>query len=78
MGTHQTIQVPNQLPEHEYLNEMEQLGWIHTQPNELRDQLSPADVITHAKIMQENKSWDGEKTIIILQLYSWLLFPGGL
>jgi len=63
-GTHQMVQLPNQLPEHEYLKDLEPLGWIHTQPNELK-QLSPTDVITHAKILTDNKGWDGEKTIII-------------
>ena len=43
---------------------MEPLGWVHTQPNEL-PQLSPQDVTTHSRIMAENPSWDGEKTIII-------------
>jgi pre-mRNA-processing factor 8 len=63
-GTHQTVHLPNQLPQHQYLKEMEPLGWIHTQPNEL-PQLSPQDITTHAKIMADNSSWDGEKTIII-------------
>lgn len=63
-GTHQTVHLPNQLPQHQYLKEMEPLGWIHTQPNEL-PQLSPQDITTHAKVMSENSSWDGEKTIII-------------
>jgi len=39
-GTHQTVHLPTALPSHEYLGEMEPLGWIHTQPNEL-PQLSP-------------------------------------
>lgn len=39
-GTHQTVHVPEGLPQDEYLGEMEPLGWIHTQPNEL-PQLSP-------------------------------------
>lgn len=43
---------------------MEPLGWIHTQPNEL-PQLSPQDITSHAKVMAENSSWDGEKTIAI-------------
>jgi pre-mRNA-processing factor 8 len=63
-GTHQTVHLPSQLPQHQYLKEMEPLGWIHTQPNEL-PQLSPQDITTHAKIMADNSSWDGEKTIII-------------
>ena len=41
---------------------MEPLGWIHTQPNEL-PQLSPQDITTHAKVMADNSSWDGEKTV---------------
>lgn len=63
-GTHQTVHLPNQLPQHQYLKEMEPLGWIHTQPNEL-PQLSPQDITTHAKVMADNSTWDGEKTIVI-------------
>jgi pre-mRNA-processing factor 8 len=63
-GTHQTVNLPQSLPEHQYLQGMEPLGWIHTQPNEL-PQLSPQDVVTHAKIMAENKAWDQEKTLTI-------------
>ncbi|KAG0341501.1 Pre-mRNA-processing-splicing factor 8 [Podila humilis] len=63
-GTHQTVHLPHMLPNHEYLADLEPLGWIHTQPNELA-QLSPQDVTTHAKIMADNKTWDGEKTIVI-------------
>ena len=51
-----------------FYQEMEPLGWIHTQPNEL-PQLSPQDVTTHAKIMADNPSWDGEKTVIITCRY---------
>lgn len=57
---------------------MEPLGWIHTQPNE-SPQLSPQDVTTHAKVMADNPSWDGEKTIIITCrcVWSfWLVFNG--
>ncbi|CAF1573759.1 unnamed protein product [Adineta steineri] len=63
-GTHQTVHLPNLLPQHEYLKDMEPLGWIHTQPNEL-PQLSPQDITTHAKVMNDHASWDGEKTVII-------------
>lgn len=72
VGNHQKVTLPTQLPEHEILSEMDPLGWIHTQPigwaqtnpNEL-SQLSPVDVVTTSKIMAENKSWDGEKTVVI-------------
>ena len=37
---------------------------MHTQPNEL-PQLSPVDVVATAKILKDNKTWDGEKTVVI-------------
>jgi len=72
VGNHQKVTLPNQLPEHEILSEMEPLGWIHTQPtgwvhtnpNEL-SQLSPVDVVTTSKVMSENKSWDGQKSVVL-------------
>lgn len=64
LGTHQSVTIPLHMPDHEYLEGMEALGWLHTQPNELPS-LPPQDVTFHSKIMSENTSWDGEKTIII-------------
>ncbi|CEP14852.1 hypothetical protein [Parasitella parasitica] len=63
-GTHQTVHLPNTLPEHEYLSDLEPLGWIHTQPQELMN-VSPQDVTTHAKLLANNKTWDGEKTVVL-------------
>ena len=68
-GTHQTVHLPHMQPQHEYLKDLEPLGWIHTQPNEL-PQLSPQDICTHAKTMADQSSWDGEKTVKILFLES--------
>lgn len=39
-GTHQQVHLPSSLPEHDFLSDLEPLGWMHTQPNEL-PQLSP-------------------------------------
>lgn len=64
LGTHQGVSIPSQLPEHEFLEDMEPLGWIHTQPNE-SSQLSPHDVTFHSKFMAENDSWNGESSICI-------------
>ncbi|UIZ20631.1 hypothetical protein KXD40_001180 [Peronospora effusa] len=64
LGTHQSVTIPLHMPDHEYLEGMEALGWIHTQPNEL-PRLPPQDVTFHSKIMSENTSWDGEKSILI-------------
>ncbi|KAK7402340.1 hypothetical protein VNO78_14536 [Psophocarpus tetragonolobus] len=63
-GTHQQVHLPSALPEHDFLNDLEPLGWMHTQPNEL-PQLSPQDLTSHAKILENNKQWDGEKCIIL-------------
>ena len=59
----QVVHLPQRLPSHEYLKEIEPLGWIHTQPNKL-PQLSPQDVTMHAKVIADNPSWD-DKIIVI-------------
>ncbi|KAI9086379.1 hypothetical protein K1719_031833 [Acacia pycnantha] len=53
-GTHQRVYLPSTLLEHDFLNDLEPLGWMHTQPNEL-PQLSPQDLTSHAKILESNK-----------------------
>eukprot|EP00898_Chlorokybus_atmophyticus_P000280 jgi/Chlat1/1252/Chrsp115S01693 len=63
-GTHQQVHLPNQLPEHDYLQDLEPLGWMHTQPNEL-PQMAPQDVVQHAHILERSKQWDGEKCVVI-------------
>jgi pre-mRNA-processing factor 8 len=50
-GNHATVHLPSNLPEHELLRELEPLGWLHTQPNEL-PQMSPGDVVAHAKMLE--------------------------
>ncbi|KAK8799610.1 hypothetical protein WA158_006158 [Blastocystis sp. Blastoise] len=64
IGTSQKVSIPNDLPRHEVLEEMECLGWIHTQPNELR-RLTEQDIIMHSNIMEKHTEWDGEKTAIM-------------
>lgn len=73
LGTHQSVSFPNFIADHPYLKELEPLGWIHTQPNEL-PQLAPQDVVMHAKLISENKNWDGEKSVIVFFLYLFLLY----
>ncbi|CAN1285639.1 Pre-mRNA-processing-splicing factor 8A [Linum perenne] len=63
-GTHQQVHLPSSLPDHDFLGDLEPLGWMHTQPNEL-PQLSPQDLTNHARILESNKQWDGEKCIIL-------------
>lgn len=63
-GNHGAVNLPTALPEHDYLKDLEPLGWMHTQPSEL-PQLAPQDVTTHAKILEANRQWDGEKCVVI-------------
>ena len=63
-GNHGQVNLPTALPEHDYLKDLEPLGWLHTQPNEL-PQLSPQDVTAHARILEGNRAWDGEKAIVL-------------
>jgi len=85
VATHQSVTLPQQLPDHEYLKDMEPLGWIHTQPNE-SPQLSPLDVTMHAKILNENKAWDADACVVITcsftpgscSLTAYKLTPAGL
>eukprot|EP00727_Mastigamoeba_balamuthi_P012919 m51a1_g825 putative pre-mrna-processing-splicing factor 8 (2396) ;mRNA; r:710828-718228 len=74
-GTPSYVTLPGQLPDHEYLREMEPLGWIHTQPNE-QPQLVPQDAVMHAKLLAEHmpgksgqapspSSWDLARCIVL-------------
>ena len=64
VGNHQTVTLPSKLPDHEYLEDLEPLGWLHTMPNEL-PQLSSTDIMAHSSILSNNDAWDGEKTTIV-------------
>merc|ERR1712086_646768 len=63
-GNHSQVNLPHTLPEHEYLKDMEPLGWLHTQPNEL-PQLAPQDVTKMAQIIAENRTWDVNTSICV-------------
>lgn len=63
-GSYHFVKVPSALPEHEYLNSLEPLGWIHTQHTEL-PHLSPMDVVLQSQFLNDHRSWDGEKAVII-------------
>jgi pre-mRNA-processing factor 8 len=83
-GTHQQVHVPHELPEHDYLEELEPLGWLHTQPNEA-PQLPPHDVAMHARFLEAHPAWDGERCIVTtcsftpgsVSLTSYKLTPSG-
>jgi len=63
-GNHQQVNVPQQLPDHDYLDDLEPLGWLHTQPNETGG-LSEKDIQMHSGILERQESWDGERCIVV-------------
>uniref|UniRef100_A0A7S3UEK3 MPN domain-containing protein n=1 Tax=Picocystis salinarum TaxID=88271 RepID=A0A7S3UEK3_9CHLO len=63
-GDHQQVHLPHQLPQHDYLEDLEPLGWLHTQPNEL-SHLSSYDLVQHTKLLESHKQWDGETSIVL-------------
>ena len=70
VGNHQSVTLPNALPEDDLLVDMQPLGWIHTQPNEIIQHgmqvLSASDVVTHASITSDNAdTWGGKDEIIV-------------
>ena len=48
-GNHQVVHLPSALPEHDYLGDLEPLGWLHTQPNEL-PQMAPQVLCTQCRL----------------------------
>jgi len=62
-GNHQQVHTPSDIPEHAYLEDLEPLGWLHTQPNEA-PQLPPQDVLMHSRILEGSRAWDGERCIV--------------
>eukprot|EP01023_Acetabularia_acetabulum_P022170 TRINITY_DN21894_c0_g1_i3.p1 TRINITY_DN21894_c0_g1~~TRINITY_DN21894_c0_g1_i3.p1 ORF type:complete len:470 (+),score=67.88 TRINITY_DN21894_c0_g1_i3:644-2053(+) len=63
-GDHQSVQLPKDLPDHDYLRELQPLGWCHTQPSESQ-QMAPQDVTAHAKMLANYESWDGDRCVLV-------------
>lgn len=84
IGNTRDIQLPHQLPQHEYLEQMEPLGIIHTVSGNEPPYMTAADVTQHARLMNAHKSWD-KKTVSMtvsftpgsVSLASWALTPQG-
>lgn len=84
IGSTRDIQLPQQLPQHEYLERMEPLGIIHTVSSSEPPYMTAMDVTQHARLMSAHKSWD-KKTVSMtvsftpgsVSLASWALTPQG-
>ncbi|KFY11452.1 hypothetical protein V491_07203 [Pseudogymnoascus sp. VKM F-3775] len=84
IGNTRDVQLPHQLPQHEYLEKLEPLGIIHTISGNEPPYMTAADVTQHARLMNTHNSWD-KKTITMtvsftpgsVSLASWALTPQG-
>jgi pre-mRNA-processing factor 8 len=84
VGNTRDVQLPNQLPQHDYLNGLEPLGVIHTVSGNEPPYMSAADVTQHARLMNSHPSWD-KKTVTMtvsftpgsVSLSAWGLTPDG-
>jgi pre-mRNA-processing factor 8 len=84
VGNTRDVQLPHQLPQHEYLNQMEPLGIIHTVSGSEPPYMTAMDVTQHARLMAAHPSWD-KKTITMtvsftpgsVSLAAWALTPQG-
>lgn len=63
-GTHQQVNLPDAMPEHEMLAGLEPLGWIHTYPSDIRTLMPPA-VIQHATLLADNPAWSAERSAVL-------------
>lgn len=68
-GNFQTVFLPTNIPSHEMLSGLTPLGMIHTQPQEL-NALSAMDVINMSHILEQTKSWDGERCVTITSSFT--------
>ncbi|KAI0145782.1 PROCN-domain-containing protein [Hypoxylon sp. NC0597] len=85
IGNTRYTQYPHQLPQHEYLADMEPLGVIHTMAGNESPYMSAVDVTSHAQLLDRHSKWDKEKTVTIdvaftpgsVSLSAWSLTPAG-
>ena len=84
VGGLRDIQLPHQLPQHEYLKDLEPLGLIHTVSGNEAPYMTAQDVTMHSRLMSQHPTWD-KKTVSLtvsftpgsVSLSSWSLTPDG-
>ncbi|KAI1265231.1 pre-mRNA processing splicing factor 8 [Xylariaceae sp. FL1019] len=87
IGGLRSVQLPQQLPNHEYLKDLVPLGVIHTMAGNELPYMSAADVTEHARLLDAHPKWAKDKENIItvdvaftpgsVSLSAWALTPGG-
>ncbi|MCJ1438015.1 pre-mRNA-splicing factor 8 [Xylographa pallens] len=84
VGNTRDIQLPTQLPQHEYLAGLEPLGILHTVAGNEPAYMTAPDVTQHARLMSAHPAWD-QKTVTMtvsftpgsVSLAAWALTPQG-
>ncbi|KAL2868024.1 U4/U6-U5 snRNP complex subunit PRP8 [Aspergillus lucknowensis] len=84
VGNTREVQLPHQLPQHDYLNNLEPLGVIHTISGNEPPYMTAQDVTQHSRLMNAHSSWD-KKTVTMtvsftpgsVSLAAWGLTPQG-
>jgi pre-mRNA-processing factor 8 len=84
IGSTRDIQLPHQLPQHDFLESMEPLGIIHTVSGNEPPYMTAQDVTQHSRLMNAHNSWD-KKTVSMtvsftpgsVSISSWALTPQG-
>ncbi|PLB45654.1 pre-mRNA processing splicing factor 8 [Aspergillus steynii IBT 23096] len=84
VGNTREVQLSQQLPQHDYLKNLEPLGVIHTISGNEPPYMTAADVTHHARLMNEHPTWD-KKTVTMtvsftpgsVSLAAWGLTPQG-
>lgn len=85
IGGLRNVQLPQQLPQSEFLEGMEPLGIIHTVSGNELPYMSAADVTEHARLLDAHKEWDKTNTVTVsvaftpgsVSLSAWGLTPQG-
>ncbi|KAI0405348.1 pre-mRNA processing splicing factor 8 [Xylaria palmicola] len=85
IGGLRSVQLPHQLPQHEYLGGLEPLGVIHTMAGNELPYMSAADVTEHARLLDAHPSWSKENSVTVdvaftpgsVSLSAWALTPNG-
>ncbi|KAL2840445.1 NUC071 domain-containing protein [Aspergillus pseudodeflectus] len=84
VGNTREVQLPQQLPQHDYLANLEPLGVIHTLSGNEPPYMTAQDVTQHSRLMNAHSSWD-KKTVTMtvsftpgsVSLAAWGLTPQG-
>ncbi len=85
IGGLRNVQLPHQLPQHEYLSDMEPLGVIHTMAGNELPYMSAADVTEHARLIDAHPKLKEYDTVTVdvaftpgsVSLSAWALTPNG-